>query len=576
VRGLRLRFILTLIVTALAPMSIAAFWVQTTVIERQHVEYGERLESAARSARLRWEQRIRDWQRFTNRLCEREPSIETALRHLSAGRFGRAQRRALNERVPTLMGSLSFDELFVIQDSLSEVGTILATSAPEPIDDGEPLLDATRRTGARPFARSAHGSDEALTLTFSCSASYEQARARVVTAVRLDDGRLRSLFGDSSPIDIALVSRDAPSSPETEERRTLRIQTLSDASGSPIADLIASVDDGPLRAQIEELQQGFLGVGAVAALFALIFGLTMAGRVSGPLRDLEAAAARVARGDFEAEIAVRHGGEIGQALDAFNEMTRTLRQTRSRMLRAERIAAWREIARRIAHEIKNPLSPIQVSIETMRKTKAKAHPDFDEIFEESTLAILEEVGRLKHIVLEFSRFARLPRPKLEAVALSDIVNHITHLHAGDPVPLAVVGAIDALPEVRADREQLTQVLLNLVQNAIDAARARHGESGGRVEVRFSEDGDAVGVEVADNGHGISEEERGRVFEPYFTTKSHGTGLGLAIVLRIIEEHQGTIEIVDGIDGGAAFRVELSRGGPAETSVTDTVSETSLS
>ena len=573
-RGLRLRFILTLVVTALAPMSIAAFWVQTTVIERQHLEYGERLESATRSARIRWEQRIHDWQRFTNRLCEREPSIDTALRHLSAGRFGRAQRRALNERLPALMASLSFDELFVIQDSPSEVGAILASSPAEPARDGALLLDATRRTGARPFARLAQGADGALALTFSCSTSYEDARVRMVAAVRLDRARLESLFGDSSPIDIALVTRDAPSSSEVQERRTRRIQTLSDASGSPTADLVASVDEGPLRSQIEELQQGFLGVGAGAALFALIFGLTMAGRVSGPLRDLESAAARVAGGDFEAEIAVRHGGEIGKALDAFNEMTRTLRQTRSRMLRAERIAAWREIARRIAHEIKNPLSPIQVSIETMRKTKAKSHPDFDEIFEESTLAILEEVGRLKHIVMEFSQFARLPRPKLEAVALSEIASHITHLHAGDPVELTLTGEVDSLPEIRADREQLTQVLLNLVQNGMDAARARHGDSKGRVEVRFSRDEGGVRVEVADNGQGISEEERGRVFEPYFTTKSHGTGLGLAIVLRIIEEHRGTIEIVDGIDGGAGFRVELNLSGPPELPATE--SEMSLS
>ena len=172
--------------------------------------------------------------------------------------------------------------------------------------------------------------------------------------------------------------------------------------------------------------------------------------------------------------------------------------------------------------------PIQTSIETMRKTHARQHPDFDEIFEESTVTILEEVERLKRIVTEFSRFARMPRPQPVELAVEDVARHTVGLHGGGPVAVELT-IEDPLPKVRADREQLTQVLVNLVQNAADAAKARHGESGGRVDVVLSAadvDGDeGVRVEVVDNGPGIPPDEQAKIFEPYYTTKAGGTGLG---------------------------------------------------
>src|SRR5690606_34863717 len=200
-----------------------------------------------------------------------------------------------------------------------------------------------------------------------------------------------------------------------------------------------------------------------------------------PLKELESAATRVGSGELSTMITVRSRGDVGKVLHAFNGMTAKLQNAQARLIRAERIAAWRDIARRIAHEIKNPLMPIQTSIETMRKARARQHPDFDEIFEESTLTILEEVERLKRIVTEFSRFARLPRPRPSELAMDELVQHVVGLHAGGDV-LVTMEVEDELPLVRADREQLTQVLVNLVQNASDAARARWGSSGGRVHL----------------------------------------------------------------------------------------------
>jgi nitrogen fixation/metabolism regulation signal transduction histidine kinase len=254
-------------------------------------------------------------------------------------------------------------------------------------------------------------------------------------------------------------------------------------------------------------------------------------------------------------------------------MTGELRHAQRRLIRAERVAAWRDIARRIAHEIKNPLMPIQTSIETMRKVHARRHPDFDEIFEESTSTILEEVARLGRIVSEFSRFARLPRPKPVELELTDIARHVVGLHAGGAVAVRLLVEGEP-PPIRADREQLTQMLVNLVQNAAEAAEAAHGPGGGHVDVIVSPAPEGVRLEVVDDGPGIPAEEQARIFEPYFTTKAGGTGLGLAIVHRIVGDHGGRIDVDDAEGGGAVFELVLPREGPPEE-VSSTATDTAL-
>jgi signal transduction histidine kinase len=287
-------------------------------------------------------------------------------------------------------------------------------------------------------------------------------------------------------------------------------------------------------------------------------------------REVREAAARLSRGDFDVQL---HAG-ADSTVTAFNRMTRELQKARARAVRAERIAAWRDIARRIAHEIKNPLTPIKMSIETIRKTYARQHPDFAEIFEESTRTVLEEVERMEKIVTEFSRFARLPRPNASMIQVVDIAVHVVQLHelpqrgATNPelrVKLEIDPLLAEAPRlVRADREQITQVLVNLVQNALDAATSKQGEQG-RVLMRVL-GGEAGGVviEVHDNGPGLPPDERARIFEPYYTTKAHGTGLGLPICDRIVSDHGGTISVDDSVVlKGARFAVSLSREGPLD-------------
>ncbi len=292
-----------------------------------------------------------------------------------------------------------------------------------------------------------------------------------------------------------------------------------------------------------------LAAGTAAAAFA---GGALARRVTRPLEALRAAAARVAAGDLEARVGVEASGEVGDLVEAFDAMTADLARSRARLAAAERVAAWREVARRLAHEIKNPLTPIAMSIETLRDPSAQARPDFPAILGEATQAIGEEVRRLKRILDEFSRFARLPAPELAPVAADELAQAVLALFPAPPPGVELARAIEpGLPAVRADRDQMLQVLLNLVGNAVDAMKG-----GGTLLVGASRDGDDVAFTVSDTGPGILPEELPRIFEPYFTTKEGGTGLGLAIAQRIVEEHGGCIEVDSAPGRGTTFTVRL--------------------
>jgi two-component system nitrogen regulation sensor histidine kinase NtrY len=236
---------------------------------------------------------------------------------------------------------------------------------------------------------------------------------------------------------------------------------------------------------------------------------------------------------------------------------------RKRLATTERIAARREVARQIAHEIKNPLAPIRAAVETLRRLRDRGDPAFDDYFEEATKTVLEEVHRISNIVSEFTRFNRLPAPNPEPIDLVSVARGVVKLHdtpdATEESPRVDFQA-DPIPEVSADRDQMIQVLTNLIQNGLDAASAVRKDA--RVVVSIGRrDAGRVRVVVRDNGPGVSEAMLTKLFEPYATTKEKGTGLGLAIVHRIVFEHGGEIAYRTATKGGAVFEVTLPIAGP---------------
>jgi two-component system nitrogen regulation sensor histidine kinase NtrY len=212
------------------------------------------------------------------------------------------------------------------------------------------------------------------------------------------------------------------------------------------------------------------------------------------------------------------------------------------------------VARKLAHEIKNPLTPIQLSAQRIRKAHLKQAPDFAKIVTESTGAIVQEVEALKNLVDEFAQFARLPAVNPQPAALKDVVEQALSLYDGLFAEVRLERRIDAdLPVLRLDAEQMKRVLINLVDNAIEAVERRGAVT---ISAEYERAQGRVRLGVADDGPGIPVEDRDKLFVPHFSTKKRGSGLGLAIVSRIVQEHGGVIRVEENAPRGARFVVEL--------------------
>jgi two-component system nitrogen regulation sensor histidine kinase NtrY len=315
------------------------------------------------------------------------------------------------------------------------------------------------------------------------------------------------------------------------------------------------------RAELLSLKRYIQGtaaaVGVAGVLLGLILSFWTAARVTRPLRDLASSVREVAVGKWDTRAKVWSSDEVGQLAGAFNAMTEQLVEQRDRMIQAERVAAWRELARRLAHELKNPLFPLQITIENLQRSREMAPEQFDEVFRESTSTLLAELGHLKTIIGRFSDFAKMPAPELEPVDVNQVAREVIQLFEAQlrapghpPVETKLQLGADA-GQVPADPDQLRRALRNLVLNALDAM-----PQGGALTVRTSRHDGKVAVEVSDTGEGLTPEECDRLFTPYYTTKQHGTGLGLAIVQSVVSDHKGTITVQSEPGQGTTFRIEL--------------------
>jgi len=306
------------------------------------------------------------------------------------------------------------------------------------------------------------------------------------------------------------------------------------------------------------IRSASLLVAVLALVAATVVSSWMATRVTRPVEQLAEAAREVAAGNWQAQVQVDASDELGEMADAFNRMTRELTEQRERLVQAERVAAWRELARRLAHELKNPLFPLQITVENL--LKAREHGEqFDEVFRESASTLLAEIANLKAIIGRFSEFSRMPQPQLQAVDINQLVREVLQVHQaqlsveGKPAIAAELKLDDKLGEVAADPDLLHRALANLVLNAIDAM-----PQGGTLTLRTRAGAENFFIEVADTGTGLSKEECDRLFTPYYTTKEHGTGLGLAIAQSVVSDHNGRIAVKSATGQGTTFVIELPR------------------
>jgi signal transduction histidine kinase len=302
------------------------------------------------------------------------------------------------------------------------------------------------------------------------------------------------------------------------------------------------IDDEDTFERVQKLRRVLILATVLVLGTVLILTIAIARRTTAPIRALQEQTGRIAAGDFTTRLDVRSHDELGELARSFDRMVQELGESRSKLIKAEKDAAWREMARQVAHEIKNPLTPISLSATLLERAKNEKSPEFDAIFQRTMGMIQRQVEAMRQIASDFSAFAGTRKPEPERVELRPLLSEVLELNAAWAAELKIqVELAGECGPVFVDRGELRRVLINLVSNAFEAM-----QQGGTLKValaRVHEGRDWSQVEVRDSGVGLSTEIRKHLFEPYFTTRTHGTGLGLAICQRLVDEMGGTIELV---------------------------------
>ncbi|HLL01502.1 MAG TPA: ATP-binding protein [Myxococcaceae bacterium] len=545
---LRTRLALAFAVLGLVPLTVVVPVTVNRLRSTLSRELETRMEGATTSAQESLERSGERARRAVEELVE-----STAMEDLARDAHERPTRAIQADTAEGLMRTRGLTVLSLFDKQ----GTTLSSGhLPARRGDPDPALFAvTQQKSPKPVTvrvsvRGAEGLREVPALVTARPVDYGDLRLWAVGGVLLDEGVAQHL-ARLTQAEVSLrsadsvVARAGTAAPPTVER----VLPLGEAAA---VHLVFS------RAAALEAEQGvtsaFLLLAGLGLSFAMLLGLLMARRITRPVEALTEGARRVGEGARDVQVTLKASGEVGELVRAFNHMTSELRSTTERLVASERIAAWQEVARRLAHEIKNPLTPIQMSLETLLAAQSAQDARFPTLFRDSAAVVLEEVDRLRRIVDEFSRFARLPKPQLSPVDLGELAQSVLALYATPPEGITLLPSLQTGVVALADRDQLTQVLVNLVKNAEEAMAGKGGSV--RVRVKGS-DAHAI-VEVEDSGPGIPPEHRARIFEPYFTTKEGGTGLGLAIAARILQEHGGKLEVGGEPGEGARFSVVLPR------------------
>jgi signal transduction histidine kinase len=482
--------------------------------------------------------------------CQSGELVDRALVAIDRGELD-DRRLALAALVPKEREAFDLDELMLVSDS----GDVLGADPRALLGASSSKVESSLRGDLSKWSLRA-GADASIVAR--CA-----GHARTGASVGLVGARhlapLLQRFGNTAGVGASIGPAPTPAGPLAQASCS-----ITDGAGATLP-LVVTESKAALDDNLARIDRTVLLAALASTGVALLLSVLLARGIGRPLEELAREARKVAA-DQARPLDVRGTGELAELGLAFDKMLEDLAATRRRLAAASRVAAWREVARRVAHEVKNPLAPIRAAVETLRRLRARNDPAFDEYFDEATRTVLDEVHRISDIVTEFTRFARLPPPRPSEVDLDEVLRGVVQLEqaaAGERVTIRR-DAPAPLPALRADRDQVVQVLTNLVRNAHDAVKER----GGTVTVRAEpERGSHVVITVSDDGPGVAPDFAARLFEPYATTKAHGTGLGLAIAQRIAIEHGGELTYLGPAAAGrarspgATFRFVLPLAGP---------------
>ncbi|MFK7998707.1 MAG: ATP-binding protein [Polyangiales bacterium] len=504
-------------------------------------------------------------------------------RRKSRRRFGRFETKILGAMCLVALGPLIGGLVFgrsVLQDAYAlGVNERFAGQLHRAVDIHRTYLVALREGGER--AADAVAGSHTLRGMLE-SAPREAIEAHLQSRLQRYDGiaRFRVLEGDEVRAEAEDLARLGDSFRELVQRRDVEvggrefvIETVATAPESAFDAFQQAGADAELYDRLEA--QGanvsdvylwvYIAFLALVIVFALALAVFVARRITKRVTVLAAATRRLGGGDMNVTVPRESQDEVGELVEAFNTMVEDLRRSRERIDYLKRIGAWQEFARRLAHEIKNPLTPIRLAAQEIHRSYDGEDERFSQKLSDAKEIIEEEVETLRRLVGEFSSFAKLPSAALEAADLNEFVSDLElaittiaiDVFPEEPRPATKIrlAPVESLP-VQIDAMMLKRCVDNLVRNALQAMR---GGKGSIVRVSVEDDGEDACISVEDDGPGIPKGDWESIFDPYFTTKSDGTGLGLAIVKKVILEHEGSITCEKSSLGGArmVIRVPLS-------------------
>lgn len=545
---LRARLLVTLVACAVLPV-LGFSWAVSARLERRTAEAEERrLAEAAAAVR--------------QGILRSRQGLDRALGRVAA---------ALSGQPPpgVTLHPLAEGQGLDVLEALAADGRVMASHhwpAGYDLPDDDRVLDPELGLRLQKIAEG-HGFVERLTLTVERDSAWLGSPARLRGGVLVGDDLLAE-WGTAGGVEVAIIGAGARwarhGSPLASaslagfEAGTGGIEQALRWASRRLGPQLVAVAAAPAAASSEdarELLRLSLAFAALAGLLGAAAALALQAAIVRPLERLSQAAQRVAAGELSAGVPVSGADEVAELGRSFNEMLDDLRRAQLRLVQAGRAEVWRDLARRLAHELKNPLFPIQISVETLRRAYeagGPGSPQFRGLFEDLTATLLAELQSLRRIVEGFAGFARIPEPKLQPTDLNALVERVLDLHAAGAERVRVERSLQGgLPQVPADPDLLARAVSNLVANAVEAM-----PQGGVLRVATRALPRHAEILVSDTGPGLDEQQRKTLFRPYHTTKPGGTGLGLVIAQSIVSDHRGELDVQSEPGRGATFLLRL--------------------
>jgi len=565
-RSLRSRLILGSALVAVAPLAAAIYLLSNRVESLMRTQAAERLEAAlgGLESRLRTE-----GGRLEERLLilGRDPVLKRLYLLRPEG------SRDLADYVAERRFLLGLDLLALADTSGAVVADGAAASSVGTESESAPrIVRPARPRGASGIGIEPLDGAPGLAMVARTPIRYENRPAGVLEGgTVLDAGFLSDLKrssglelvlrdGAGRPVATTLAEGSAPAGTggvgvrrfEAAGRSYLGRSFPLAIGSPPFAQVTGMVPTDPADRAILSLQITAALLGTLGAGMAVFLGVLWSSQISRPVERLAGYSRKLAQGEWDEPLSLRSVRELETLVSALDRMRRDLLSYRDRLLVSERQEAWSQMARKVAHEIKNPLTPIAVSVSDLKRSFEQQRADFPQILDQAVRTISDEVDTLKRLLSEFSDFARFPAPRLAPCRVADLLADLEALYGRDMAEgrLSITRPAPDLT-ISADAGQIRQALVNLLQNGLEAVSA-----GGSVAVTADGRNGELHLTVSDTGPGLTDEQKSRLFTPGFTTKAHGSGLGLTIVERIVNEHRGSIAVDSAPGRGTAFRIRL--------------------